>query len=377
MSPSGKSADGSAPAATPSERAFLSSLTPLTDARRRALKAHIAKYSSADDGVAYRLLAVHTLLWLCTYPLYAVLPAPAWILLKAGMVVRSFIIFHDMTHGSYFSTTKLNKRFGELTALMCLTPFEDWGKNHKGHHDIFGDLSVEKFDGGNTTWFTKQWVDAWPAWKRYGFYLIRDPLLVYFWLVPLQWGLMFHFRKGGVTTFLGLASTLFGWYHVVGWTGVVHEALGLCLGAAFGVYLFHLQHSVNPAYRVHLHDNHDKFLGALYGSTFLHVHPILKFFTLGIEYHHIHHASTRVPCYKIQQCHEEAEDGLWDGVVHVDTLEKYVVSTFHTMWDDDKKSLVTFPWYQAALTACGFSEPQLNGNQHGGAGPAVAAKKED
>ena len=181
MSPSGKSADGSAPAATPSERAFLSSLTPLTDARRRALKAHIAKYSSADDGVAYRLLAVHTLLWLCTYPLYAVLPAPAWILLKAGMVVRSFIIFHDMTHGSYFSTTKLNKRFGELTALMCLTPFEDWGKNHKGHHDIFGDLSVEKFDGGNTTWFTKQWVDAWPAWKRYGFYLIRDPLLVYFW----------------------------------------------------------------------------------------------------------------------------------------------------------------------------------------------------
>ena len=107
------------------------------------------------------------------------------------------------------------------------------------------------------------------------------------------------------------------------------------------------------------------------------MHPILKFFTLGIEYHHIHHASTRVPCYKIQQCHEEAEDGLWDGVVHVDTLEKYVVSTFHTMWDDDKKSLVTFPWYQAALTACGFSEPQLNGNQHGGAGPAVAAKKED
>ena len=289
------------------------------------------------------------------------------------MVVRSFIIFHDMTHGSYFSTTKLNKRFGELTALMCLTPFEDWGKNHKGHHDIFGDLSVEKFDGGNTTWFTKQWVDAWPAWKRYGFYLIRDPLLVYFWLVPLQWGLMFHFRKGGVTTFLGLASTLFGWYHVVGWTGVVHEALGLCLGAAFGVYLFHLQHSVNPAYRVHLHDNHDKFLGALYGSTSC-TCTRFKIFHSRLVPHPPFDFACRATRFNSAA---EAEDGLWDGVVHVDTLEKYVVSTFHTMWDDDKKSLVTFPWYQAALTACGFSEPQLNGNQHGGAGPAVAAKKED
>ena len=58
-----------------------------------------------------------------------------------------------------------------------------------------------------------------------------------------------------------------------------------------------------------------------------------------------------------------SKNALFLKLMHVDTLEKYVVSTFHTMWDDDKKSLVTFPWYQAALTACGFSEPQLNGNQ--------------
>ena len=354
------------------EKAFLNSLTPMSSERAQLIQQHIAKYSTADDATAYRVLALHTFLWCCLYPLYAYIPAPLWILLKGGMVVRSFILFHDMTHNSFFSSTKQNKFYGEFTALMCLTPFSDWGKNHKGHHDMFGDLSIDKFDGGNTTWFCKQWVDAWPAWKRWGFYLVRDPILVSFWLVPLQWGVLFHFRSGGLTTSVGLFATLYGWYVAYGTTGMIHEILSLCLGASFGVYLFHLQHSVNPAYRVHRRENHNKFVGAMYGSTFLHLHPVVKFFSFGIEYHHIHHISTRVPCYKIQQCHENAPPRLWDGIVHVDTLEKYVASTFHTMWDDDTQSLVTFPWYQAVLSGLGFNEPRMNGKQHDLAAVSVA-----
>ena len=48
-----KTPDGAAPG---SEKAFLASLEPLTDARKRALKAHIGKYASADDATAFRLL---------------------------------------------------------------------------------------------------------------------------------------------------------------------------------------------------------------------------------------------------------------------------------------------------------------------------------
>ena len=343
---------------------YLKSLTPLSPDRKKHLQEHIAKYSSANNSVAYRILALHTFLWLCLYPLYSYLPAPVWIVLKGGMVVRSFILFHDMTHGSYFSSPSNNKFWGEFVGLMCMTPFSDWGKNHKGHHDMFGDLSIEKFDGGNTTWFCKAWVDAWPAWKRWGFYVIRDPVFVYFWLVPLQWGLMFHFRSGGLSTSISLFGSLYAWYVACGWTGVLHELLSLFVGASFGVYLFHLQHSVNPAYRVHRNEHHDKFFGAMYGSTFLHLHPFVQFFTLGIEYHHIHHISTRVPCYKIQQCHVDAPPDLWNGIVHVDTVEKYVVSTFHTMWDDEQQSLVTFPWYQAMLTTLGFNKPKMWGKQH-------------
>merc|ERR1711865_198603 len=91
-----------------------------------------------------------------------------------------------------------------------------------------------------------------------GFYVIRDPVFVYFWLVPLQWGLMFHFRSGGLSTSIGLFGSLYAWYVAYGWTGVLHELLSLFVGASFGVYLFHLQHSVNPAYRVHRNEHHDK-----------------------------------------------------------------------------------------------------------------------
>ena len=39
----------------------------------------------------------------------------------------------------------------------------------------------------------------------------------------------------------------------------------------------------------------DRYAAAFDGSSFLQVPPLLKFFTLGIEYHHIHHLDIRVP----------------------------------------------------------------------------------
>ena len=33
----------------------------------------------------------------------------------------------------------------------------------------------------------------------------------------------------------------------------------------------------------------------------------LSFFTLGIEYHHIHHLNPRVPAYRLQDCHNAAK----------------------------------------------------------------------
>jgi len=114
------------------EQKFLKSLEPLSKERRELIQSHIKNFSTADDALAYRILALHTFLFLCTYPLYNYLYSPLWILVKGAMVVRSFILFHDMTHGSYFTKSSTNKFYGKLVAFMCATPFNDWGKKSQG-----------------------------------------------------------------------------------------------------------------------------------------------------------------------------------------------------------------------------------------------------
>ena len=41
---------------------------------------------------------------------------------------------------------------------------------------------------------------------------------------------------------------------------------------------------------------------------------VSQFFTMGIEYHHIHHMFTKVPGYRLRECHEQAPEGLWQGI---------------------------------------------------------------
>ena len=69
-----------------------------------------------------------------------------------------------------------------------------------------------------------------------------------------------------------------------------------------GTVLFHLQHSVNTSYRERK-TKWDFTRAALEGSTFLEVPVLLRPFTNGIEYHHIHHLNTNVASYVIQNCH--------------------------------------------------------------------------
>lgn len=80
---------------------------------------------------------------------------------------------------------------------------------------------------------------------------------------------------------------------------VVNVWISMILSQIIGTILFHLQHSVNLPYRQRK-DKWNFAKAALEGSTFLEIPKILKTFTNGIEYHHIHHLNTNVPSYAIQ-----------------------------------------------------------------------------
>src|SRR5690625_1069619 len=52
----------------------------------------------------------------------------------SAFIVRTFIIFHDCTHGSFFHNKKRNDIIGTITGIITLFPYEKWKREHAIHH---------------------------------------------------------------------------------------------------------------------------------------------------------------------------------------------------------------------------------------------------
>ncbi|MEJ2710954.1 MAG: fatty acid desaturase, partial [Anaerolineales bacterium] len=58
----------------------------------------------------------------------------------AGFMMRTFIIFHDCGHGSFFKSQRANTIVGSITGLLTFTAFHYWTRDHAVHHASAGDL---------------------------------------------------------------------------------------------------------------------------------------------------------------------------------------------------------------------------------------------
>ena len=69
----------------------------------------------------------------------------------------------------------------------------------------------------------------------------------------------------------------------------------------FAVMLFHIEHAQNPAYRKTKDSGYNSHDVAVYGSSYHPVPFFIKPFTMGIEYHHIHHFDAKIPGYSLHK----------------------------------------------------------------------------
>ena len=60
--------------------------------------------------------------------------------LSSAFLLRSFIVFHDCAHGSFFASRTANTWVGRATAAMVVMPFSFWRHEHNVHHATSGDL---------------------------------------------------------------------------------------------------------------------------------------------------------------------------------------------------------------------------------------------
>ena len=230
----------------------------------------------------------------------------------AGFLMRTFIVFHDCTHGSFLPSRRANLWVGRLSGLLVFQPFANWRHTHAVHHGTAGDLDRRGTGDIQTLTFDEYVASPWR--KRLGYRLFRNPLVM-FGIGPL-WSLMFgprlwsrsmrpRQRRSVVITNLFLAVLVGAICWLVGWQEwlLVQMPSAILAGTA-GVWLFYVQHQFEDVYW-ESGESWGYADAALRGSSYLKLPQPFQFFTGNIGIHHVHHLSAKVPNYNLQRAHDE------------------------------------------------------------------------
>jgi omega-6 fatty acid desaturase (delta-12 desaturase) len=242
-----------------------------------------------------------------SYLLALVLAVPA-----AGFLLRTFIVFHDCTHGSFLPNRSANKWVGIVCGLLVFTPFHSWRHEHAVHHATAGDLDHRGMGDVDTLTVAEYRGRPWP--HRLGYRLMRNPVVLLV-LGPL-WSLLLEprlvpawarprFWRQIILTDVVLVIVVGALCVFAGWGTVLLVQLpSAMLAGAAGVWLFYVQHQFEDVYWQR-HDGWSYAQSALRGSSHLKLPKILQFFTGNIGLHHVHHMLPRIPNYNLQRAHDE------------------------------------------------------------------------
>ena len=249
----------------------------------------------------------------------------------AGFLMRTFIVFHDCTHGSFLPSRRANLWVGRLRGLLVFQPFANWRHNHAVHHGTAGDL--DRRGTGDVLTLTLDEYDASSWRKRLGYRLFRNPLVM-FGIGPL-WSLMLGPRlRSRSMRPRQRRSVVVHQPRPGGADGrdlLARRLAGVAAGPDAdgdprrdgGVWLFYVQHQFEEVYW-ESGESWGYADAALRGSSYLKLPQPFQFFTGNIGLHHVHHLSAKVPNYNLQRAHDENPIfrdvpvlSAWDGAVAV------------------------------------------------------------
>lgn len=267
-------------------------------------------------------------------------------ILAAGFLVRTFIIFHDCGHGSFFRSGRMNTIIGVITGLLVFTPYHRWHRDHHIHHQTVGNL--EKRGTGDVMTVTVAEYESMSGWRRFIYRLYRHPLFLLGIAPLLLFVVLYRFPRKYMSvkehvyvhlTNLALALVIYLMVMAIGWKAYLMIQLPvLYIATIHGVWLFYVQHQYR---HVVWSDSSswDYMTMALNGSSFFRLPPLLNWFTGNIGYHHIHHLSPLIPNYNLKRCNDE--NALFSNVKPITFLSAFE-SLILRLWDEKKGMLISF-----------------------------------
>ena len=322
--------------------------------KEKTMKLHknVAPFAKSDKKKSIIQL-VNTIppLFIFWFLAYQSLSVSIWLMLPfaiiaAGFVIRTFIIFHDCTHGSFFKDRKANDIVGTITGVLTLFAYSKWKREHAIHHASSSNLDKR---GVGDIWVmtVEEYVEA-SKWTRFAYRLYRNPLVM-FGFGPLFLVLIssrFN-RKDArqkernntylTNTILVVLYTLM--ILLIGWQAfVIVQGTIMFVAGALGIWLFYIQHTFEDSY-FEEESEWDYVKAAVEGSSYYKLPKVLQWATGNIGFHHVHHLSPRVPNYNLEVAHESVPP-LHNATTI--TIKTSLASLKYKLYDPKKKGFVTF-----------------------------------
>jgi acyl-lipid omega-6 desaturase (Delta-12 desaturase) len=296
----------------------------------------------ATSVVPYLALSVAMYLALSvSYLLTLAIAIPA-----SGFLVRTFILFHDCSHGSFLRSRKANLWLGTALGLLVYSPFLRWRHDHAIHHATSGDL--DRRGGGDVRTLTVSEYLALEPRAQLAYRLFRNPLVM-FGVGPI-FALVIgprlvarsarpRMRRSVIATNLALVVLVGALCWLMGWRDyLLVQAPTVLLAGSAGIWLFYVQHQFEDAYWESAGD-WSYADAALRGSSYLRLPRVLQFFSGNIGLHHVHHLSARIPNYNLQRAHDE--NAIFHDVPVLSFADGLRCVRFK-LWDEERRQLVTF-----------------------------------
>jgi omega-6 fatty acid desaturase (delta-12 desaturase) len=277
----------------------------------------------------------------------------------AGFLVRTFIVFHDCTHGSFLPSKRANAWVGTTLGLLTFSTFASWRHEHAVHHATAGDLGRRGV--GDVQTKTVAEYHALSYLRRLQYRLFRNPLVM-FGLGPIMVLIVQprlvarsarpRIKRGVIVTNFALLAMIGGLCWLIGWRDyLLVQVPTLMIAGAAGIWLFYVQHQFEDVYW----ESGERWSyadAALRGSSYLKLPKLLQFFTGNIGLHHVHHLSARIPNYNLQRAHDE--NPIFQ---HVPTLSlaEGIRAVRLKLYDEDRGRMVTFAQARASTVAVAAS----------------------
>lgn len=293
-------------------------------------------------------LVPYAALW---YLMYLSVAVSWWLtlplaVLAGAFTVRTFILFHDCGHGSFFKSSAANHLLGAITGVLTFTPYFHWRWEHAIHHASAGDLD-RRGTGDVWTLTVQEYLEA-SRWKRFAYRLARNPVVL-FVLAPLFLFLVMQRvpnlkaplreRYSVYWTNLAIGALAAGLIWVFGLKAyLIIQLTVLMTAGSAGVWLFYIQHQFEGVYWER-GEAWDYAAAALKGSSFYKLPKVLQWFSGNIGFHHIHHLSPRIPNYHLERCHQA--EPLFQTVKPVTLFSSFKSFTFR-LWDEERRKLVGY-----------------------------------